>query len=102
MEPTLFAYTAYAPPNYTFPFGTHIAVVEVDRETGFVKLQKYFGIDDCGKLINPMLVEGQFQGGVAARSRPGAHRGDSLRRERPAAHLHARRLPNTCVGHDAR
>lgn len=64
MEPTLFAYTAYAPPNYTFPFGTHIAVVEVDKETGFVKLKKYFGIDDCGKLINPMLVEGQFQGGV--------------------------------------
>ena len=64
MEPTLFAYTAYAPPNYTFPFGTHIAVVEVDRETGAVKLQKYFGIDDCGKLLNPMLVEGQFQGGA--------------------------------------
>jgi len=64
MESTLFAYTAYAPPNYTFPFGTHIAVVEVDRETGVVKLNKYYGIDDCGKLINPMLVEGQFQGGV--------------------------------------
>ncbi|MGA2665390.1 MAG: xanthine dehydrogenase family protein molybdopterin-binding subunit [Nitrososphaerales archaeon] len=65
MEPTLFAYSAYAPPNYTFPFGTHIAVVEVDRETGVVKLQKYFGVDDCGKLLNPMLVEGQVQGGVA-------------------------------------
>jgi carbon-monoxide dehydrogenase large subunit len=64
MEPTLFAFTAYAPPNYTFPFGTHIAVVEVDRETGAVKVRKYYGIDDCGKLINPMLVEGQFQGGV--------------------------------------
>jgi carbon-monoxide dehydrogenase large subunit len=64
MEPTLFEYTAYAPPNYTFPFGTHIAVVEVDRETGVVKVLKYFGIDDCGKLLNPMLVEGQVQGGV--------------------------------------
>jgi carbon-monoxide dehydrogenase large subunit len=64
MESTLFAYTAYTPPNYTFPFGTHLAVVEVDRETGMVKLQKYFGIDDCGKVINPMIVEGQFQGGV--------------------------------------
>jgi carbon-monoxide dehydrogenase large subunit len=65
MEPTLFEYTAYAPPNYTFPFGTHIAVVEVDRETGVVKVLKYFGIDDCGTLLNPMLVEGQVQGGVA-------------------------------------
>ena len=64
MESTLFAYTAYAPPNYTFPFGTHIAVVEVDRETGVVKILKYFAVDDCGKLINPMLVEGQVQGGV--------------------------------------
>ena len=64
MEPTLFAYTAYAPPNFTFPFGTHIAVVEVDRETGVVKLLKYFAIDDCGNLLNPMLVEGQVHGGV--------------------------------------
>jgi carbon-monoxide dehydrogenase large subunit len=64
MEPTLFEYTAYAPPNYTFPFGTHLAVVEVDRETGVVKVLKYFAIDDCGKLLNPMLVEGQVQGGV--------------------------------------
>ena len=64
MEPTIFEYTAYAPPNFTFPFGTHIAVVEVDRETGVVKLHKYFAIDDCGKLLNPMLVEGQVHGGV--------------------------------------
>jgi carbon-monoxide dehydrogenase large subunit len=64
MESTLFAYTAYAPPNYTFPFGTHIVEAEVDRETGVVKILKYFGVDDCGKVINPMLVEGQFQGGV--------------------------------------
>ena len=71
MEPTLFEYTAYAPPNYTFPFGTHLAVVEVDRETGVVKVLKYFAIDDCGKLLNPMLVEGQVQGGVVqGRVRP--------------------------------
>lgn len=65
MESTLFEYTAYAPPNFTFPFGTHLAVVEVDRETGVVKLLKYFAIDDCGKVLNPMLVEGQVHGGVA-------------------------------------
>ncbi len=64
MESTLFEYTAYAPPNYTFPFGTHLAVVEVDRETGVVSLLKYFAIDDCGKVLNPMLVEGQVHGGV--------------------------------------
>jgi carbon-monoxide dehydrogenase large subunit len=65
MEPTLFEYSAFAPMNYTFPFGTHIAVVDVDRETGVVKLLKYYAIDDCGKLLNPMLVEGQVHGGVA-------------------------------------
>jgi carbon-monoxide dehydrogenase large subunit len=64
MESTLFAYTAYAPPNYTFPFGTHIVVAEVEKETGVVKILKYFAIDDCGKLINPMLVMGQVHGGV--------------------------------------
>ena len=64
MESTLFEYTAYAPPNFTFPFGTHLAVVEVDRETGVVKILKYFAIDDCGKVLNPMLVEGQVHGGV--------------------------------------
>ncbi len=65
MEPTLFEYTAFSPPNYTFPFGTHVAVVEVDKETGVVKLLKYFAIDDCGKVFNPMVVEGQVHGGVA-------------------------------------
>ncbi len=64
MESTIFEYTAFAPPNYTFPFGTHVAEVEVDRETGVVKVMKYFAVDDCGKLLNPMVVEGQVHGGV--------------------------------------
>ncbi|MCS4539308.1 MAG: xanthine dehydrogenase family protein molybdopterin-binding subunit [Thaumarchaeota archaeon] len=64
MEPTLFEYTAFSPANYTFPFGTHIAMVEVEKETGVVKILKYFATDDCGKLINPMVVEGQVHGGV--------------------------------------
>jgi carbon-monoxide dehydrogenase large subunit len=64
MESTIFEYTAFAPPNYTFPFGTHVAEVEVDRETGTVKVLKYFAVDDCGKLLNPMVVEGQVHGGV--------------------------------------
>lgn len=64
MESTIFEYTAFAPPNYTFPFGTHVAEVEVDKETGEVKVLKYFAVDDCGKLLNPMVVEGQVHGGV--------------------------------------
>lgn len=64
MEPTLYEYTAYTPPDYLFPYGTHIAVVEVDRETGEVKVLKYFAVDDVGKVINPLLVEGQVHGGI--------------------------------------
>ncbi len=64
MEPTIFEYSVFSPPNYTFPFGNHIAQVEVDKETGAVKILKYFAVDDCGKLLNPMVVEGQVHGGV--------------------------------------
>jgi aerobic carbon-monoxide dehydrogenase large subunit len=54
----------FDPPNFTWPFGAHICVVEVDPETGAVDLQKYVAVDDCGNQINPMIVEGQVQGGV--------------------------------------
>jgi aerobic carbon-monoxide dehydrogenase large subunit len=64
MEPGLEATTFFEPPNFTFPFGTHICVVEVDCETGEVKLVKYLAVDDCGNVINPLLVEGQIQGGI--------------------------------------
>jgi len=64
MEPTLFEYCAFAPPTNVFPFGTHIALVEVDRETGVVKIQKYLAVDDVGNALNPLVVEGQVQGGV--------------------------------------
>jgi carbon-monoxide dehydrogenase large subunit len=50
----------------TFPFGAHIAVVEVDRETGKVTLLRHVAVDDCGTVVNPVLVEGQQHGGVAA------------------------------------
>jgi carbon-monoxide dehydrogenase large subunit len=49
----------------TYPFGCHLAVVEVDAETGHVRLQRHVGVDDCGTLLNPMLAEGQVQGGIA-------------------------------------
>jgi carbon-monoxide dehydrogenase large subunit len=64
MEPNLTADMTYDPPNFVFPFGTHVAVVEVDTETGAVKLRAYTAVDDCGVQINPMIVEGQVHGGV--------------------------------------
>jgi aerobic carbon-monoxide dehydrogenase large subunit len=63
-EPFLDDTTYYDPPNCTFPFGTHIALVEVDAETGQVDLQRYVAVDDVGKVINPMIVDGQVQGGI--------------------------------------
>lgn len=64
MEPGLEATTFFEPTNFTYPFGTHICVVEIDAETGDVKLVRYVAVDDCGNVINPLLVEGQVQGGI--------------------------------------
>jgi carbon-monoxide dehydrogenase large subunit len=64
MEPTLYEYTAYNPPDYVFPYGTHVALVEVDRHTGEIRILRYYAVDDVGRVINPMLVEGQVHGGV--------------------------------------
>ena len=64
MEPGLEASAFYDPPNFTFPFGAHLAVIEVDTDTGHIDLQQYFAVDDCGVQINPMIVEGQVHGGV--------------------------------------
>jgi carbon-monoxide dehydrogenase large subunit len=64
MEPTLFEYTAFSPKNWTWPYGTHIAVVEVERNTGVIKVLDYVAVDDIGLVINPMLAEGQVHGGV--------------------------------------
>ena len=52
------------PTNFVYPFGTHICTVEVDAETGEVKILRYIAVDDCGPHINPMIVEGQIHGGV--------------------------------------
>jgi carbon-monoxide dehydrogenase large subunit len=64
MEPGLEATHFFEPTNFTFPFGAHVCVVEVDAETGDVKLVKYCAVDDCGNVINPLLVEGQVHGGI--------------------------------------
>ncbi len=65
MEQGLEAVAYFDPPNLVWPFGAHIAVVEVDAETGNVQLTKYVAVDDCGNIINPMIVDGQVHGGVA-------------------------------------
>src|SRR5262249_41302924 len=65
MEPGLEAVSFFKPPELTYPFGAHVAVVEVDRETGVVQLRAYTAVDDCGPRISPLLVEGQVHGGLA-------------------------------------
>jgi carbon-monoxide dehydrogenase large subunit len=55
----------FEPRNFTFPFGAHLALVSLDRDTGEVRIEKYFAVDDCGKVINPLLVDGQVHGGIA-------------------------------------
>jgi carbon-monoxide dehydrogenase large subunit len=64
MEPYLDETVYYDTPNCTWPFGTHIAIVEVDEETGAVDLVRYIAVDDCGNRINPMIVDGQIHGGI--------------------------------------
>ena len=64
VEPVLFVFSAFAPKNYTFPFGTHVAIVEIDRETGKNTILEYTCVDDIGKVINPLIVEGQVHGGI--------------------------------------
>jgi aerobic carbon-monoxide dehydrogenase large subunit len=65
MEPGLEATFVYDPPNFSWPAGAHVAVVEVDTETGAVELLRYVAVDDVGTVVNPMIVEGQIHGGLA-------------------------------------
>ncbi|HSS76540.1 MAG TPA: aerobic carbon-monoxide dehydrogenase large subunit [Thermoanaerobaculia bacterium] len=65
MEAGLEAVDYYDPPNLTFPFGSYICVVDIDRGTGEVKVRRFLAIDDCGNIINPMIVDGQIHGGLS-------------------------------------
>ena len=65
VEPTIDADSTYDPENFSFPHGTHLCATEVDTETGFVKIRSYVAVDDIGKVVNPMIVDGQVHGGIA-------------------------------------
>jgi carbon-monoxide dehydrogenase large subunit len=65
MEPTLDSDYVYDPENFSYPHGTHLCAVEIDTDTGFTKIRKYVCVDDIGKIINPVIVEGQIHGGLA-------------------------------------
>jgi len=65
LEPGLEATSFFDPSNFTWPFGTHVCVTEVDPDTGNVEIVRYVCVDDCGRVINPMIVDGQVHGGVA-------------------------------------
>jgi len=64
MEAGLEAVDYYDPPNLTYPFGSYICVVDIDKDTGEVKIRRFVAVDDCGTIINPMIVEGQIHGGL--------------------------------------
>jgi carbon-monoxide dehydrogenase large subunit len=64
LEAGLEAVDYYDPPNLTFPFGTYICVVDIDKGTGEVKVRRFVAVDDCGNIINPMIVDGQIHGGL--------------------------------------
>jgi aerobic carbon-monoxide dehydrogenase large subunit len=65
MEPDLTGHAVYDPDNFSYPHGTHLCAVEVDTETGHVKIRTYVAVDDVGSVINPQIVEGQVHGGLA-------------------------------------
>ena len=64
-DPGLVATKFWEPPNFTFPFGAHMVVTEIDPETGNISIRRYVAVDDCGNIINPLIVTGQVHGGVA-------------------------------------
>ena len=93
MEAGLEAHSSYDPPNLTYPFGSYICVVDIDKGTGEVKIRRFVAVDDCGNIINPMIVEGQVHGGLTMGHGSRPLRGDRVRRERPEPHQHLHGLP---------
>ena len=88
MDPGFEESQFYDPPNFVFPFGTHIAIVEVEAETGVIDLQRYIAVDDCGPQINPEIVAGQIHGGVVQGVAQALCEGVIYDEKRAAAHGH--------------
>jgi aerobic carbon-monoxide dehydrogenase large subunit len=65
VEPDIDAHATFDPENFSYPHGTHLCAVEVDTETGMVKIRSYVAVDDIGKVVNPLIVDGQVHGGIA-------------------------------------
>jgi carbon-monoxide dehydrogenase large subunit len=65
VEPSPDSDATYDPDNFSFPHGTHLCATEVDTETGMVTIRSYVAVDDVGKVVNPLIVEGQVHGGIA-------------------------------------
>src|SRR5262249_37393383 len=86
------AVSYYAPPNLTFPFGSYICVVDIDRGTGLVKIRRFVAVDDCGNIINPMIVDGQIHGGLRMGMGPPPREGissDERTSAEPTPELHS-------------
>ena len=66
MEPGLESVDYYDPPNFTYPFGAYVCVVDIDKYTGETTIRRFYALDDCGTRINPMIIEGQIHGGMAS------------------------------------
>jgi carbon-monoxide dehydrogenase large subunit len=64
-EPGMVSTHFWEPPNFTFPFGAHIVVTDIDQDTGAISIRRYIAVDDCGNILNPLIVDGQVHGGVA-------------------------------------
>lgn len=96
MDPGLEATNFYDPENFTFPFGTHVAVVEIQPETGEIDLERYVAVDDCGEIINPMIVEGQVHGGIAQGIGAALYEGAAYDDD---GHLLTRRMDEYAVPH---
>ena len=92
IEPALEATSFYDPENFVFPFGTHIAVVEVCANTGQVELTRYLAVDDVGNVINPMIVDGQVHGGIAQGVGQSLYETGRVRRGRQSAQRYDARL----------
>lgn len=96
MDPGLETTNFYDPENFTFPFGTHVAVVEIEPETGRVDIERYVAVDDCGEIINPMIVEGQVHGGIAQGIGAALYEGAAYDED---GHLQTRRMDEYAVPH---